>query len=708
MNPLIDGKSNLQGIVGIEVSDSQAEIFLQDGSTVIAPNRYWILSNKKHDEHWTKLKGNLHYQYGKTYKEKKYFYADKKALRQAEVDFFTISDPAESFMVRSGHTYYKGLQPSDISILSFDIETTGLEHNNDSKVLIISNTYRAGGITVRKLFSYDEYSNDGEMIYEWCKWVREINPSIICGHNVYTYDLPYMHFVASRYGNELELGRDNSILKIFPYESTKRGGSSYHKCRVHGRDIVDTMFLAINYDIGKKYESYALKKIIAHEKLEVVGRVFYDAATIRDNYMIPEEWTKIKAYAEHDADDALALFDLMAPAFFYLTQAVPKTFQAIVESATGSQINAMMIRSYLQMGHSLPKASMKEEFEGAISFGNPGIYRNAFKVDVASLYPNIMIQYEVYDKVKDPMGHMLQMVKTFTAERLKNKRLAKETGIKYYDDMQNAQKIVINSFYGFMGAEGLLFNYYAGAAAVTEHGRNILNKAIEWAVNKACVIINADTDSITFCNDNGEEMDNEYKKYMLGDLNSIFPERIRFEDDGYYPSFIVLAAKNYILFDGKKIKTKGSSLKDAKKERALKEFMNKIIEAMVFDTNHYDDIYNTYVKEAMNITDISRWSSKKTISDKVLTNDRSNEINIRNAIAGEEYSEGDKAYMYFKPDGTLRLADKFDGDYDKPRILEKIFKTANTFKAVIPAGTFLNYKLKRNQQALEVVLGYSS
>lgn len=582
MNPLIDGKSNLQGIIGIEVSDAQAEIFLQDGSIVTAPNKFWMLSNKKHDENWIKLKGSLHYQYGKTYTKKNFFYADKKNLQQDGVDFFTISDPAESFMVRSGHTYYKGLQPSDISILSFDIETTGLEHNEDSHVLIISNTYRKNGITIRKLFAYDDYTNEGEMIYEWCKWVREINPSIICGHNVYTYDLPYLEFVASRYDVHIVLGRDGSALKIFPYESTKRGGSSYHKCRVHGRDIIDTMFLAQNYDIGKKYESYALKKIIAHEKLEVANRQFYDAATIRDNYMIPEEWAKIKAYAEHDADDSLALFDLMAPAFFYLTQAVPKTFQAIVESASGSQINAMMIRSYLQIGHSLPKASMKEEYEGGISFGNPGIYRNAFKVDVASLYPNIMIQYEVYDKVKDPMGHMLEMVKIFTAERLKNKALAKSTGIKYYDDMQNAQKIVINSFYGFMGAEGLLFNYYAGAAAVTEHGRNILNKAIDWAVGKACVIINADTDSITFCNGNGEEMDNEYKKYMLSDLNNIFPERIRFEDDGYYPSFIVLAAKNYAMrLPNGKIKTKGSAFKDSKKEIALKEFQQKVIECLL-------------------------------------------------------------------------------------------------------------------------------
>ena len=170
------------------------------------------------------------------------------------------------------------------------------------------------------------------------------------------------------------------------------------------------MFLAYKYDIGRKYESYGLKWIINYEGLEKEDRVFYDAGKIKDNYMIPEEWEKIKAYAEDDGDDALALFDLMVPPFFYMTQMVPKPMQLMIESASGSQLNSLMVRSYLQERHSIPKADDTQDFEGAISFGEAGIYPNSVSIDIASLYPSVMLQYEVYSAKKDPKKNMLTLI----------------------------------------------------------------------------------------------------------------------------------------------------------------------------------------------------------------------------------------------------------------------------------------------------------
>lgn len=711
MNKLIYGKANLDRIVGIEIVDDKAEVFLQDEfgeiSTQLINNEYWILSNRPHDENWKKLKGNQYYGYGRKYTDVREFYDAKRDLRKAEADIYVINDPKEAFMVKNGYTYFRGLKQPEVSVLSFDIESTSLEMNDSAKVLLISNTFRKNGVITKKLFAYDDYETDGDMLVAWCKWVRDMDPSIILGHNILGYDLPYIQYIADREGVELSLGRNESPLSFAKFESQKRIDGSrdqaYRKVKIYGREVIDTMFLAINYDIGKKYESYGLKKIIAHEKLEKENRTFYDASQIRFNYTKPEEWQKIKDYCADDSDDALALYDLMSPMFFYLTQSVPKSFQAVTESASGSQINSMMVRSYLQDGFSIPKTSPPVAFEGAISFGNPGVYNYAFKVDVGSLYPNTMLTYGIFDKYKDPNGNMLKILEIFTAERLRNKKLAKDTGIKHYDDLQNSQKIIVNSVYGFLGAEGLCFNSPRNAALVTKYGREVLTNSLVWAERKGFTIINADTDSITITNNT--ELSEDQRKGLLEDLNSEYPERIRFEDDGYYKRLIVLRAKNYILWDGNKIKIKGSALKDAKKEKALKEFLLKVIEAMINDTNGYVDIYNAYVKEASSITDISRWASKKTISNKVLTNERPNEAKIRDAIQGEEIVEGDKVYMYYKPDGSLGLANKFDGEYDKVKLYEKIYKTAMTFENVIPKETFVNYKLKRNQEKLKELIG---
>jgi DNA polymerase elongation subunit (family B) len=125
-----------------------------------------------------------------------------------------------------------------------------------------------------------------------------------------------------------------------------------------------------------------------------------------------------------------------------------------------------------------------DHIQGAISFGIPGIYDNVFKIDVASLYPSIIRQYQIYNPEKDPKKYFLEMIEYFTIERLKNKKLAKETNSRYYSDIEQSQKIAINSGYGFLAAPGLNYNYKFGGSEVTRHGREILAKACQMATNR--------------------------------------------------------------------------------------------------------------------------------------------------------------------------------------------------------------------------------
>ena len=706
---LIYGKNETQRIVSIEAMESAAalEIFVEDEnnnvSSHLVSNRYWILSNNNVDQKFARLNGNLHYKWGKQFSTREDFISFKK--QHQKYDLYSIHDQKESAMVKDGITYFKGMKPQDVSILSFDIETTGLNAQaNDAAVLLISNTLRTGNKTQRKLFAYSDYNNDPvQMVEAWSKWVRSVNPSIICGHNIYSFDLKYLSEYMQVNGSNLYLGRNDTAIRFETYESKFRVDGTrdlhYNKVKCYGRELVDTMFLAYKYDIGRKYESYGLKKIIAQEKLEAEDRVFYDASQIRFKYKDPKDWELIKQYCLHDADDALKLFDLMSPPFFYMTQSVPKSFQSMIESASGSQINSVMVRSYLQERHSIPKASATVEYEGAISFGNPGIYRNVFKVDVASLYPSIMIEYKVHSPQKDPNKNFLNLVRTFTERRLYHKSLAKTD--KYHDDMQAAFKIFINSCYGFLGSTGLNFNMPEGAAFITKTGRDILSKSIEWANTKDFRIVNADTDSISFTRSDESEFTNDDRGMILNEINSLFPSTIRFEDDGLYKCVIVFKAKNYVLYDGHKIKTKGSAIKATTKEPALREFINTIINNIIAGHTDYDSVYKKYVVEAFNIKDIKRWVSRKTISEKTLNPQRTNEQKIFDIIQDSNFSEGDRIYCFFREDGSLALVENFDGNYDKDKMLEKLYKTSEIFDTVLPEGIFINYKLKRNKKALE-------
>lgn len=706
MNKLIYGKNTLNRVVGIEPTAEGTELFIQedDGfvrSEVIDTN-LWIVSENCLDEHFHPMDGNLPYKFIKTYSSPRAYLNDRRKYKGNGI--LSHWDLKETVMLYEGITYFKGMKPSELNILSFDIETVGLTHDNNSRILIISNTFRYNGQITRKIFTYDQYSSQGELLQAWCEWVRDIDPTIILGHNIYTYDIPYMKYIADREGIELLLGRNGDPIHIDDFPSKRRKAQNdfqeFNKVRIYGREVLDTLFLSWSYDnVTKKYESYALKNIIKQEGLEVANRQFYDASQIRFNYTNSVEWEKIKAYAEFDADDSLNIYDLMCPSLFYMTQSVSRSYQHMLESATGGQINNMMIRAYLQENHSLPKISGVGEFQGAISLGNSGIYSNVFKIDIASLYPNIILEYKVYDEEKDPMGVLLKLVDTFTTERLKNKKLAKTD--KYYDDLQGAQKIFINSMYGFMGSAHNTFNYPKGAAFITETGRNILNHTIEWAINKKFKIVNADTDSISFCYEDERPIGVEEQNLLLKDINETLPDKIKYEPDGYFKTVVVVKAKNYILWDGENIKYKGSAIKATVKEPALKQFIKDIVDSMINRREDYVEVYNRYVKEILNITDIHRWANRKTITPAVLNAVRTNELRVKNAIAGTEYVEGDRAYFYYNENDELVLAENFNGDYNRDRLLEKLYKTTLSFNTIIPKSTFVNYSLKRSKEKLK-------
>ena len=538
-NPLIYGKNQMENIVNISVKNDTVYIFQEIKGEIeikTVPMKYWIISPVMPKGSYIDLKGNQYFKYMKEFTSDKGKQKALAGMYKSKVDKYTSYDHAEAFMIREGYTYFKGMKVEDVSILSFDIETNKtlnpkLPH---STALLISNTFRKNGVITRKLFSLDEFKNEFCMIIAWCKWVHEMNPSILTGHNINGFDLYYLHHrlmitQKTQIGDDdktyklkgLPLGRDKSAMGISKKESQFRKDGSqsygYHKCSIFGRNIIDGFFVSIRYDIGRNFPSYGLKPIIEHLGFEKEGRIKWDfekddpnkiwevlvkyKCTCEDNSCgycdKKRQWKRYKEYCIDDSDDSLKVFDHMIAAQFYMSQNIPQPFQSITETASGRQINNLMIRGYLQQGYSLPKPTEAERFEGAISFGVPGVYQNVFKIDVASLYPSIMRQYKIYDKRKDPLKLFLELVESFTVLRLKFKHLAndleakkdrtpEETSLmKYYRGLDHAYKVIINSMYGFMGANGLHFNSPKNAALVTKYGRDILTETIKWATGES-------------------------------------------------------------------------------------------------------------------------------------------------------------------------------------------------------------------------------
>lgn len=113
------------------------------------------------------------------------------------------------------------------------------------------------------------------------------------------------------------------------------------------------------------------------------------------------------------------------------------------------------------------------------------------------------------------------------------------------------------------------------------------------------------------------------------------------------------------------------------------------------------ELYNNYVSEIMDIKEIKPWCSRKTLSSTMLESDRANETKVIEAIKGTDYREGDRFFTFYKSDDTICLAENFNGDYNKKRLLKNLYDTITIFDTVLPVKSlFPNHSLVRNFKIL--------
>jgi hypothetical protein len=222
------------------------------------------------------------------------------------------------------------------------------------------------------------------------------------------------------------------------------------------------------------------------------------------------------------------------------------------------------------------------------------------------------------------------------------------------------------------------------------------------------IIPNCDTDSISICYADFRPISPEQRSEMIDEINSILPPKIQMDDDGYFPCVLIIRTKNYALYDGKKIKIKGSALKASTKCPALKEAIKSFIDNMIYIENPEEmksklqEIYMGYVNEIMHIDNIQRWSSRKTFSSTMLTSTRLNETKVIDALKGSNYVEGDRFHMFYLADDDLCLVENFNGDYNKVRLLKNLYDTVSVFGTVLDIkALFTNYALVKNFKKLE-------
>jgi len=622
---------------------------------------------------------------------------------QNNAPFRLFSDLTQQFLIEHDLRLFDGMAFPEVRRLQFDIETLcspGYEFPNadraDDAVIIISLSDSTGW---EKVLSLADYPSEKELLEAFCTEVAGRDPDILEGHNIFRFDLPYLEARAKRHKIKLKLGRDGSPPKKRNSRFTVAERIiTYTRYDVYGRHVADTCFLLYFYDaVHRNLDNYGLKYAAKHFGVAAPDRTYIDGASITDAWHNDRE--NLLKYALDDVRETRSLSEILSPSWFYQTRIVPFGYQNCMVRGNATRIDALFAAEYLKAGAALPAPERGRAFSGALTQAlETGVFERVDHCDVRSLYPSVILS-EKWVPARDSLRIFPQWLERLRTFRLEAKDAAKAAQTQdkkdYYGALQSAFKILINSFYGYLGFEQGFLNDFSMAERVTARGREILTLMLNTLEKNGSKIIEMDTDGIYF------QLSKERSLNEVGEaLKQVLPSGIEVEFDESYPAMFCYKSKNYALLTASgEITIAGAALKSRGLEPFQRRYMLQIIDALLrHDTGAPERIHAEFTRALQEHTlPFSDLAKSETLADSPETYKRklaagtgkrsaAYELAIR---SGRQYRQGDQIAFYIIGDKKkvsvvdssklLSEADETVRDENVPYYLEKLEELRKKF-----------------------------
>jgi len=386
------------------------------------------------------------------------------------------------------------------------------------------------------------FQTEEDLILKFLSRMEEIQPTIITGWNISSFDMPYLYSRICRVMGKTTIQRLSPIQTVY---MNKYSGELV----VAGVSCLDYMVLYKKF-IGRNEPSYALGEV--GKRVVKMGKITY-TGSLNDLYK-----SDIAKYIEYNLNDVQIVVAIDKKLkFIDLARNICHTGHVPYEyfGMSSRYIEGAMLIYLRRKGLVAPNKPMmiaeefdptstddgEDGFEGAyVKEPIPGRYDWVFDLDLTSMYPNIMISLNispetVVSKVenwdvekylrneldsiyiagtkyavdefkefintnklsissngvmynRDKPGLIPSILIKWFDERKSLRKLAKQYAdagdwekYEFYDSRQKVQKILLNSAYGVVGLPVFRFYNKDNAEAVTLTGQDIIkttNKAI--------------------------------------------------------------------------------------------------------------------------------------------------------------------------------------------------------------------------------------
>lgn len=391
-----------------------------------------------------------------------------------------------------------------LKILSFDIENAIQTENNETygQIFVIGYSIYDGSKWEKGALT----GKEEDILWGFNKLVTSKDPDLLTGYNIDGYDLPVIKYRMGLYRIPFRIGRD--------YEEPHRVQGQYW--RVHGRTIADTW--------------WGVKKILhpKHETLNYVAKELLGEGKDNINRLkIEEEWQtrpkEVTDYCIKDAYLTLQIFNKirLVDRNMFMSTVAKLPLDDVTNGGTSNYVDSLLIRKADRENIGVPMTSRSLKSApiegGYVHSIGAGIYDNVVVLDFKSMYPSMIMKYNICFTTFDPKGQIEapngvrfldrehreglvpRLLRELMSERDKVKKLMKsasEEEREYLDGIQGAIKILMNTFYGVLASSFWRFTNLEIGGAVTAYARNTIKALIDKLKEENYKVIYGDTDSI--------------------------------------------------------------------------------------------------------------------------------------------------------------------------------------------------------------------
>ncbi|TCV99129.1 DNA polymerase II [Biostraticola tofi] len=411
-----------------------------------------------------------------------------------------------------------GLQPDEhyrptLRLVSLDIETTrygelyciGLHGCGQHQVYMLGED--SGADPGRREMKLEYVASRGLLLERLNQWFERHDPDAIIGWNLVQFDLRILQKHADRYRVPLRLGRQGKALEW--REHGFREGQFI--AGATGRLIIDG--IEALKSAFWQFPSFSLENVARqllgegkdistpYQRMDEIDRLYQ------------EDQPALARYNLKDCELVTAIFDKTRLMAFLLERATVTGLAADRSGGSVAAFSWLYLPRMHRAGYVAPNlgdVAAKASPGGYVMDSQPGLYDSVLVLDYKSLYPSIIRTFLI-----DPIGLIegladadnANTIEGFVGARFSRRHhCLPEIVEKLWQGRESAKrdqnqplsqalKIIMNAFYGVLGAPGCRFFDSRLASSITLRGHAIMHQTRELIEAQGFSVIYGDTDS---------------------------------------------------------------------------------------------------------------------------------------------------------------------------------------------------------------------